>query len=268
MNIFDMIMNEKIYLPILIIIICVIVYLIISMILNNKISINKNLSKHNKRSRKTVLLLIKNIVRVVIFLIAIFSILQVIGVNLTALITGVSAITVFVGLVFQDLLKDILVGATIILESQYAIGEMVEINGFKGEVTGLNLKSTKLKALTGETRIISNRNISEITNYSLNSVLVKIIVSVSYEDDVEKVEKVLKKLCSSLSKKIDKLKDVINVEGIDSLSSSSVDFLLTTKTSAKDQFAVKRMILKEVKKTLDENDIKIPYPQVEVHNEK
>lgn len=268
MNLFDIHISEKIYMPVIIIFAAIIIYWIINGILNSKINIKKNLSKHERRSRETVLILIKNIIKTLIIVISILSILQVFGVNTSTLVAGVSALTVVIGLAFQDILKDFLVGAAIILESQYAIGEIVSINGFKGEVISLTLKSTRLRSLTGETRIIANRNISEVTNYSLGNVVAKIIVSVSYEDDIQKVEKVLNNLIKRLNNDIGELKGEITIEGVDELSSSSVNFLLTTRVSAKDEFIVKRKILKEIKLELDKNNIKIPYPQVEVHHEK
>ena len=84
----------------------------------------------------------KNIIKVLIAIVAILYILQVYGVNTSALVAGVGAFSLVIGLAFQDVLKDLLVGATIILESQFAIGEIVEINGFKGEVISLTLKTT------------------------------------------------------------------------------------------------------------------------------
>ena len=66
------------------------------------------------------------------------------GVNTSALVAGVGAASVIIGLAFQDLLKDLLVGAAIILESQFAIGEIVEINGFKGEVIAYHEKTGKI----------------------------------------------------------------------------------------------------------------------------
>lgn len=268
MNILGIEISEKIYLPILIIVCAIILDVIINTLLNSRIKIKTNLTKHEQRSRETVLVLLKNIIKTIIIVIAILSILQVFGVNTSALVAGVGAASVIIGLAFQDLLKDLLVGAAIILESQFAIGEIVEINGFKGEVIGLSLKSTRLKSYKGEIRIISNRTISEVTNYSLGSILVKVIVSVSYEDDVEKVEKVLKNLFSELNSSIKELKEDIVINGIESLSSSSVDFLITTKASAKDEYIVKRKLTKEIKLALDKNNIKIPYPQIEVHYEK
>lgn len=268
MYIFGIEISEKIYLPILIILCAIVFDIIINTILNSRIKIKTNLTKHEQRSRETVLVLLKNIIKTIIVVIAILSILQVFGVNTSALVAGVGAASVIIGLAFQDLLKDLLVGVAIILESQFAIGEIVEINGFKGEVIGLSLKSTRLKSYTGEVRIISNRTINEVTNYSLGNVLVKVIVSVSYEDDIKKVEKVLENLFSELNSSIKELKENIVISGIESLSSSSVDFLITTKTSVKDEFIVKRKLTKEIKLTLDKNNIKIPYPQIEVHYEK
>ncbi len=268
MSIFDLEISEKIYLPILIIIVSILFDLIVNKILSIRIKINKNLSKHEQRSRETVLIMFKNIVKVLIIIISILGILQVFGINTSTLVAGVGALSLVIGLAFQDVLKDILVGVAIILESQFAIGEIVEINGFKGEVTALTLKTTKIKAFTGETKIISNRNITEITNFSLDNSLVKVIASVSYESDINKVEKVLNELVNKLNNEIKELKSNIKVEGIDSLSSSSVDFLLTTYASNKNVYIVKRKLLKEIKLAFDENKIKIPYPQLEVHNEK
>ena len=268
MNLFGMNISEKIYMPIVIIIIGFISYLIINTILSGKFTITRKLSKHQQRSRRTVLLLIKGVIRIVIMVVVILSILQVYGVNTSALIAGLSAVTVVIGLAFQDILKDFLVGAAIILESQYAIGEIVSINGFKGEVISLNLRCTRIKSLTGEVRIIANRNISEVTNYSLDSVLVKIPVSVAYESDIAKVEKVLNELKNKLDTQIEELTSPITIEGVESLGTSSMDFLLTLKTSARNQYKVRREILKEVKMAFDKNKIKIPYTQIEVHNGK
>ena len=268
MDIFGMHISDKIYMPIIIIVLFLLVDLLISGILNSKRTTNKKLSKHAQRSRETVLLLIKHIIRVVLVIIAILAILQVFGVDTTVLVTSIGAVTVIIGLAFQDVLKDLLVGAAIIMESQYAIGEMVEINGFKGEVVSLNLRSTRLKSLTGETRIISNRTISQVTNYSLDTILLKIIVSVSYEDDIDKVEKVLSEVTKRLNKEIDELKSEITIQGVESLSSSSVDFLLTMRVIEKEQYGVRRRVLKEIKLAFDKNNIKIPYKQVEVHNGK
>lgn len=268
MNIFGLEIAEKVYLPIFIILIALILNTTLQIIINSKLKINQKLSKHEQRSRKTVLILVQNIIKVIIVIISILSILQVFGVNTSALVAGVGAASLVIGLAFQDMLKDFLVGSAIIMESQYAIGELVEINGFKGEVTSLSLKSTRLKSLTGETCIISNRMINTVINYSLGDYLAIADICVSYDSDINKVEKILTELCSNLKSLIPEIKGNVNLDGINELADSSVVFRISAKTSAKNINVVKRKILREAKLILDKNKISIPFPQLEVHYEK
>ena len=160
-----------------------------------------------------------------------------------------------------------MVGFSIIAESQFALGEIVKINDFKGEVIYLGLKTTKIKAPTGEVRIISNRNISEITNYSLGKTLATIDISVAYEEDNKKVEKVLSDLALELPNLVPEINDKVSLDGINELADSSVIYRMSTQVRERDMFLVKRKVNKEIKRVLDENNIKIPYPQIEVHNE-
>ena len=60
-----------------------------------------------------------------------------------------------VGLALQDFAKDIIAGITIIVENQYAVGDTVTINGFKGEVIAVGLKTTKIKNYDGEILILA-----------------------------------------------------------------------------------------------------------------
>lgn len=268
MTIFDVHIPEKVIYPLISIVVSYILIVIESIIINHIIKNNKTEVKHLRRSQNTVLELIKKLIKYIIIIVTLISILKIFGVDTTAIVTSIGAISVVVGLAFQDVLKDYLVGITIILESQFALGEIVEINGFKGEVISLGLKTTRIKAYTGEVKIISNRNISEVINYSLNKTLAIITISVSYEDDINKVEKVLMEVSKKLEKEIEEITDKIIIDGVDELSDSSVVFRLSTFARNRDIPIIKRKINRELKLAFDENNIKIPYPQVEVHNEK
>ena len=268
MDLFGIKIHEKIYMPIFILIGAYIAITLLGVIVNNKFHINTKLTKHEQRSRATILKLIQNVIKVVVIVIAIISILSVFGVNTSALAAGVVSASLVIGLAFQDMLKDYLVGITIVLETQFAIGEIVTINGFKGEVIGLTLKSTRLKSLSGEVAIISNRMINTVINHSLGDVLTMVDICVSYDSDINKTEKVLTELCNNLKGSIPEIKNEVVIDGVNELADSSVVFRLSTKTSAKNTLIVKRYILKEAKLILDKNRIKIPFPQVEVHYEK
>lgn len=269
MTIFGITISNKIIYTFVTILLCYLFICIDSFIVNKIVKNNKkNKSKHLTRSQNTVLILLKNAIKTILIIIAIITILNILGINTTALVTSIGAVSVIIGLALQDVLKDYLVGITIILESQFAIGEIVEINGFKGEVIYLGLKSTRIKALTGEVKIISNRNISEVINYSLNKTLLTFDICVSYEDDNDKVEKVLTDLANDLPNLVPEISEVVSMDGLNSLSDSCVIYRMSTLIRDRDKYLITRKVNKQIKKTLDENNIKIPYPQLEVHNEK
>ena len=150
------------------------------------------------------------------------------------------------------------------LEGQFSIGDWVSINGFKGEVIPSNLRTTKLRAYTGEIKYIANRNISEVINYSTDRTNLIIDVSVAYESDIDKVKKVLDELCSKLKQDY-KLKDLTCL-GIQDLADSSINFRLVAITKYSDQFDLDRILKREIVKAFAKNNITIPYNQVVVHN--
>ena len=241
---------------------------VIKSIFNKLIKTNNIKSKHEQRRKETLLKLFYRIIKYITLVIVVLSILTTYHINTTALVTSVGALSVVIGLAFQDVLKDFLVGVSIVFEDQFSIGDFVEINGYKGDIVGFNLKSTRIRAITGETTIISNRQISEVTNYSFNKTKMFVDVSVSYEDNNEKVENVLKDICLNLNNNIKEIEEIRLCDGIEELSNSSVNYRIEVILSIRNIYFVKRMILKNVKETFDNKNIKIPYPQIEVHNER
>ena len=77
-------------------------------------------------------------------------------------------------------------------ENWYAVGDLVKIGDFTGTVTSIGLKATRVQAYTGEIKIISNRNITEVINYSLDKTMAVVDVPISYETNIDKAEKILK----------------------------------------------------------------------------
>ena len=261
-------MNEelfkKIIISIIIIAVCAILYLAISKILKKIFKLNIN--RKNEKKAKTAFSLINSIIKYVLIIIAIVCILGQFGISASGIVASLGAVGVVVGLALQDVLKDILSGISIILEDQYSVGDTVTISGFKGEVIFLGLRMTKIKAVTGEIKISSNRNITEVINHSLNPSLAVVTVGVSYDEDIVKVEKVLNKLCERLSKEIPEVHDKIELLGVDGLGDSSVLFKITASVDSMTQVSVERIIKREIKIEFDKNNIEIPYNQLVIHN--
>ena len=260
----EKILVKEVVAPIIIVLVALVLYNIIVKVLKKFFSLRT--IKIDDKRKTTLFNLARNIIRILIIAIATLFILEVYGIDTTSIITSLSIIGVVVGLAFQDLIKDFIAGISIVIEGQYRVGDTVQINGFKGEVINVGLKSTKLKAYTGEVMILANHLITDVINYNLSDSLALIDIDIAYESDIEKVEKVLTKLCERLSNELPHLKGKVELLGISSLEASSVRFRISVVTESMKQAIVQRLILREVKIELDKNNIEIPYTQMVIHN--
>lgn len=258
---------QYIILPIVYILIGYGVYSILRYLVD-KIFKNKHIRGRDKKRIDTIRILIKNVLKYVVIIFVALIILTVYHVDVKSIIAGLGIGVAVVGLAFQDVLKDILAGISIILENQFEIGDTVEIGGFRGDVVFMGLKTTRLKDYKGAVKIISNRNITEVTNYSLNPSLAVVEIPVRYECDLNQVEKTLSKIIKKLEKEYEDLKGPIDIWGVDRLDNSSVVYKIAVLTKTGMQFKTERKLKRDLKLGLEKDGFDIPYPQVEVHHER
>lgn len=223
-----------------------------------------NFKKMKDSKKRTIINLFVNITRFAVIALTIVIILEINGINTKSLLASFGVAGIVAGLALQDLLKDFIVGMSLIFEGEFSIGDWVSINGFKGEVLPSNLRITKLRSATGEVKMISNRSITEVINYSMYNTNLMLDVDVAYESDIKKVKNVLDKLCEKF--KTDHELKNITCDGIQELASSSIKFRITVTCKYLEQFELGRFLKKEIVNEFNKNNITIPYNQVVVHN--
>lgn len=220
-----------------------------------------------KKRRNTVVKLLENIFKYIIFIVVILFVLEAYGVDTKSLIAGIGVAGVVLGLALQDILKDLISGLSIMLDNYFVIGDIVEFDGFTGEVVEFGLKSTKIRSFSGETLSVANRNIDKIKNLSQKSSNLLIKVPTAYEEKEEKVRKVLNEAVSEIIKETD-ADEQSEYLGVDDFASSAVMYLIKIHCPQDKRWTVRRESLNIIKKLYDKNNIKIPYNQIEVHNAK
>ena len=258
------IQSAKFYMPIIYIISGIIFYILIANTITKLSKINiKNIHSNMDKRRMTVVSLINNIIKYVIAIIVVILILNIYDINTTSIIASLGVASLIIGLAFQDIIKDLLAGIFIIFDNAYAVGDWIEINGFKGEVISLGLKTTKIKAYTGEVKILSNSSFNEVINYNQNYTKLLIYVPFSYNINIEKIENTLEKV----KEEIEKSKNVVHVEllGVDSFAESSINYMMAIDCKPMTHPPIKREALKLIKNTFDKENIEIPYNQLDIH---
>lgn len=103
--------------------------------------------------------LIRLLVSVVLFIVATVLILSNIGVNVTGLIAGLGIGGIAIGLAAQGIFADLFAALAIILDKPFRRGDVIAFDTFKGSVEYVGLKSTRLRALSGEMIVVSNTNL-------------------------------------------------------------------------------------------------------------
>ncbi len=258
-------------LPIIYIAIAIISYTILKRIIDNifqKRQAKILVKRHHQKRADTIRIMILNILKYVIIIFTVLAELTIYGINIKSIVAGLGITAAIIGLAFQDIAKDLLAGIFIIAEDQYEIGDYIEVNGFMGEVVFIGLKTTRIKDYKGRTKIIANHNITEVINYNLADSVAVVDVGVDYDADLDEVEKILDSVAADLTKTLPKIKGSVKVLGIDSLGDSAIVYRLTATVSSMEQYNTQRIMRKKIKEALDKANIKIPFPQVEVHNGK
>lgn len=145
-------------------------------------------------------------------------------------------------------------------------GDLVEINGFTGTVVDLGLKSTKLKSYENIIKIISNKNISEVTNYSKTNPNLIIDIPIPYEIEQNQADKILEKITKRIEKDITTLKGNVELWGLNEFKDSSISYRLFIPVQVEKQFETKRKVNRIIKEEYDKENISVPYNIIEVKN--
>ena len=224
----------------------------------------RNLSPLNTSERREATLskLLDNMLTYVVYFIAFMMVLSVLGIDVKALIAGAGVVGLAVGFGAQSLVKDVISGFFIIFEDQFSVGDHVRIGLFEGNVQSIGLRTTKLKSWTGEVHILPNGGIAEVTNFSLNNSLAIVDVGIAYQEDLDKAERVIRELLEKMPERYEELVKEPDYLGIQNFGPSEVTLRIVAETLPMQHSAVSRKIRKDIKLSLDEHGIEIPYPRM------
>ena len=143
--------------------------------------------EEQKQRVKTLILLGDSVVKYVIIFAAGLTVLGQVGVDVRPVLAGAGIAGLAVGFGAQNLVRDIISGFFIILEGQYAVGDLVEINAVFGTVERVGLRITSLRQPDGQLRYFPNGSIASANNYTEDYVAYVITVPVPREEPAEPI---------------------------------------------------------------------------------
>ncbi|MGN0807484.1 MAG: mechanosensitive ion channel family protein [Candidatus Coproplasma sp.] len=223
----------------------------------------KVMQKSNKA--KTVITLLDGLIKYGSALALIFLILQACGVNTVAIWESVGIITLIIGLGAQSLIADIIAGVFIIFENEYSVGEIVSIDDFRGTVSEIGIRATKILDMAGNIKIINNSDIKNVVNLSRELSLAIVDCEFPYNVPLEYVEKLLKDNLEDFKAKIPAIVEGPFYKGVSGYGSSNVAVKLMAKCHEEDRYQVQRDLLREYRQLFVANGIDLSYDQVVIN---
>ena len=205
---------------------------------------------------------LRSIATVVIFLIAIFLILGEVGLNLAPLLAGAGIVGIALGFGAQSLVKDFLSGLFILVEDQFGVGDIVDLDQqTSGTVEAVSLRTTRLRSVDGTVWHVPNGDIRRVGNKSQHWSRALLDVEVAYDTDIDHAKAVIKRVADGLWEERDDILEEPEVWGVELLGANAITIRLVVKTRPADQYAVSRELRQRLKEAFDAEGIEIPFPQ-------
>lgn len=233
-------------------------------------------SKHTSRTEelkreKTVSLIVSRSLKILVWPFAIMSIVAQLGVEVAPLIAGAGIIGLALGFGAQTLVKDMISGLFIIIENQYGVGDVVEVENVSGVVEDISLRKTTLRDLDGVVHHIPNGTITVASNFSSEYSGINLNVGVAYDSNLEKVIKVVNEVGLEMLKEEPWSKHIIEPPTflrVDNFGPSEIVIKITGRVQPLTQWEVTGELRKRLKIAFDKHGIEIPLPQTVIHQSK
>lgn len=209
----------------------------------------------NPRRFVTVGELLKNAISITCNFIMILLLLSEINIQVGPLLASAGVLGLAIGFGAQGLVKDVITGFFIILEDQFAVGDVIQTGTYKGTVEVIGLRTTKLVSWQGEVHIIPNGAIASVTNYSMSNSLAVVDIPMKADLSLDESVHLVKKSLVGIEERDLNIVKVPDVLGIQSMSTSEYVVRIVAECMPNSRASVERQIQGDVKKTLEYHEM-------------
>ena len=217
---------------------------------------------HANRRNVTIVKMINSFLRYIIAIVAILWVLGAWGVDTSALVASAGILGIVVGLGAQSLIADIIAGIFIVFERVYQVGDYVVVDGWRGRVDEIGIRTTKIVDVGGNVKVINNSMITSVINQTKELSLARSIVSVNYGESIQRLELIIEQNLKHISENVPQIVEGPFYKGITNLGSSTMELLFFAKCEEENIYTVQRGMNREIKIMFEKNNVSLPYQQV------
>lgn len=222
----------------------------------------------NHRAR-SVLSIIQSLLKYVAVIVILCWGLTIIGVNVSTIVASVGIVALIVGFSAESLIADVVTGAFMIFENQYNVGDIVEVDGFRGTVSSIGIRTTCITDPGDNVKIVNNSAMKNILNRSDKVSLAVSDIAIPYGTDLEKLEAGIPQLMQEIvAANPDVMKAAPRYLGVQKLADSSVVLRFVVNVDEKDIYSGMRLLNHDLLLGFRKLGVECPFPQIDVHTDK
>ncbi|MEG1943340.1 MAG: mechanosensitive ion channel family protein [Angelakisella sp.] len=235
-------------------------------VVSSGVSLVADKIKLKNRHAETIKGLLLNCIKYAVVIFGVIFGMSIMGVNMVAVITSLGIVGLVVGFGAQSLIEDVITGLFIIFEGQFRVGDIITIDGFRGTVSGIGIRTTNLIDAGGNIKIVNNSDIRTVTNLSNVESYAITDIGISYDASIPDAEKAITEMLLEMPNIYPKVfKHKPEYVGVQELAASSVNLRVTARVDEAEVYRARRLLNRELKLCMDRAGIEIPFPQVVVH---
>ena len=226
-----------------------------------------NTAEARRRARlRTLLPIFRNILFVVVIVLAVMMALAALGVQIGPLIAGLGVLGVAIGFGAQSLVRDVIAGVFYLLDDAFRVGEYIQSGNYKGTVESFSFRSVRLRHQRGAVYTVPFSLLGAVQNQSRDWVIDKLTVGITYDSDIDKARKLIKQIGLDLAKVPEfapLILQPLKMQGVDAFGDFAVQLRMKMMTLPGENFVIRRQALAMIKKAFDANGIKFAFPTVQ-----
>ena len=227
-----------------------------------------NTDEARRRARlRTLLPIFRNILFVVVIVVAVMMALAALGVEIGPLIAGASVIGVAIGFGAQSLVRDVIAGMFYLLDDAFRVGEYIQSGNYKGTVESFSFRSVRLRHQRGAVYTVPFSLLGAVQNQSRDWVIDKLTVGITYDSNIDLARKLIKQIGLELAEDPEfkpLILEPLKMQGVDAFGDFAVQIRMKMMTLPGENFVIRRQALARIKKAFDANGIKFAYPTVQL----
>jgi len=229
---------------------------------------HEDMASEAERRTTTLGAVINNTAKVLVVVFFLLASIHEFGVSIGPLLAGASIAGVALGFGAQTLVKDALNGFFLLLENQFSVGDIINVEDLHiGTVERMTLRTTTLRDLEGRTHFIPNGSITRVIVLSKEFARAMVDVEVGFEQDVDRVMAMLREIGREMHEEMpDMVLEPLDTKGVESITHSGYVIRTLTKTARACQWDVSRELRRRILIRFRSEGIKVPVPQRVVWN--